>query len=126
MQLRAARLCLDCEELHAGDVCPVCASERYAFLATWLPSEERRKWRRGRPPAQEPAPQGVRRWLRTIVGWLDGDMAEGRPALRTRASDYVPRLDFEERQKEPQPSQSLEPQPVHTPPKADRWISLDD
>jgi len=119
MQLRVARLCLDCEELHAADVCPVCASERYAFLSSWLPSEERRKWRRGRPPAQEPAAQGVRAWLRLIVGWLDGDATEARPALRTRAIDHVPRLDFEELPREPQPAQSLEPQPVNTSPKAD-------
>jgi hypothetical protein len=46
--------------------------------------------------------------------------------LRTRASDRVPRLDFEERPKEPQPSRSLEAQPVHTSQKADHWISLDD
>ena len=120
MQLRAARLCLDCEELHVADVCPICASERFAFLSTWLPSEERRKWRRGRPPAQELAPQGVRAWLRTIVRWLDGDATEDRPALRRRASDHVPHLDFEERPREPQPSQSLEPQHVHTSREADQ------
>ena len=127
MQLRVARLCLDCDELHVADVCPICASGRYAFLSTWLPSEERRKWRRGQPPAQEPAPQGVRAWLRTIVRWLDGDATEARPALRTRAADRVPRLDFEERPREPQPSRSLESQPVHTTQEADRWMgSLDD
>ena len=127
MQLRAARLCLDCEELHIADVCPICASERYAFLSTWLPSEERRKWRRGQPPAQEPVPQGVRAWLRTIVRWLDGEATADRPALRRRASDHVPRLDFEERPREAQPSQSLEPQPVHTSRKTDRWMgSIDD
>ena len=55
MQLRVARLCLDCEELYVGDTCPVCASDRSAFLSTWLPVEERRRWRR---PAPRPAHQG--------------------------------------------------------------------
>ena len=39
MQLRVARLCLDCEELHTESSCPVCASDRYAFLSNWLPVE---------------------------------------------------------------------------------------
>jgi len=118
MQLRVARLCLDCEELHTADVCPICASQSYSFLSTWLPSEERRKWRRGRPPAQEPAPRGVRAWSRLIIRWLDGDAADARPALRTRASDHVPRLDFEQHPQKPQAAQSLEPQTVQTSRKA--------
>jgi hypothetical protein len=111
MQLRVARLCLDCEELHVADTCPVCASESYAFLAAWLPSEERRRWPRGRVPAAEPAPHGVRRLFGAIAHWWSGEPAE-RPALRTRASDHVPRLDFEPPVKEPQRSPSLEPQPA--------------
>jgi hypothetical protein len=114
MQLRVARLCLDCEELHVADVCPICASQSYAFLSRWLPSEERRKWRRGGPPAQEPGRNGVRAWSRLIVRWLDGDAAEGRPPLRTRASDQVPRLDFEQHPQTPQATQSLGPQTVPT------------
>ncbi len=43
MQLRKARLCLDCEELHDRGHCPVCASEAYAFLTQWIPAPERRK-----------------------------------------------------------------------------------
>lgn len=43
MQLRKARLCLDCEELHDQRHCPVCASEAYAFLTQWMPAPERRK-----------------------------------------------------------------------------------
>ena len=43
MQLRVARLCLDCEELHDQRQCPVCASEAYAFLTQWMPAPERRK-----------------------------------------------------------------------------------
>ena len=42
MQLRAARLCLDCEEIHDSQQCPVCASETFAFLSRWVPVPERR------------------------------------------------------------------------------------
>jgi hypothetical protein len=47
MQLRKARLCLDCEELHDQRQCPVCASETFAFLTQWMPAPERRKKPRG-------------------------------------------------------------------------------
>jgi hypothetical protein len=36
MRLAAARLCLDCEEVHDGDRCPVCGSETFAFLKRWV------------------------------------------------------------------------------------------
>jgi predicted nucleic acid-binding Zn-ribbon protein len=42
MQLRSARLCLDCEEVHDGKVCPVCASETFAYVTRWIPAPERR------------------------------------------------------------------------------------
>jgi len=42
MQLRTARLCLDCEEVHDAQQCPVCASESFAFLSRWIPAPERR------------------------------------------------------------------------------------
>lgn len=45
MQLRNARLCLDCEEVHDTQQCPVCASETFAFITRWVPAPERR----GRP-----------------------------------------------------------------------------
>jgi len=32
MQLRTARLCLDCEELHQDQQCPNCASEAFVYL----------------------------------------------------------------------------------------------
>ena len=52
MQLREARLCLDCEELHTAEQCPVCASEAFAFVTRWLPVDERRsRVRRVAPPA---------------------------------------------------------------------------
>lgn len=42
MQLRVTRLCLDCEELHDAQQCPVCASDTFAYLSRWVPSPERR------------------------------------------------------------------------------------
>ena len=54
MQLRAARLCLDCEEVHDAQQCPLCASETFVFITRWVPAPERRqKPRTGAPP---PAP----------------------------------------------------------------------
>src|SRR5579863_7490586 len=91
MQLRAARLCLDCEELFVGDSCPVCASVRFAFLATWLPVDERRRWRRAPSP---PISRTQTRFLAWRQFWADlfGDGEPVRPPgpPRTRASDHVP------------------------------------
>src|SRR5262245_20135897 len=56
MQLREARLCLDCEELHTEERCPVCASEAFAFVTRWLPVDERRTRARKPPPAPAPPP----------------------------------------------------------------------
>lgn len=100
MQLRTARLCLDCEELFIGDSCPVCASQRFAFLAQWLPSDERRKWRRSPARAVDPS-KGADRIVhafRRFVAWLFDDeplrVRSGSP--RTRASDFVPAMKFDE------------------------------
>ena len=70
MQLRNARLCLDCEELHEEPHCPVCASESFAFLARWIPVDERRLAQRPRP--RVPAPESVRPRKRWIAGGLAG------------------------------------------------------
>ena len=48
MQLRNARLCLDCDEVHEEAHCPICASESFAFIKRWVPASERRA--RQRPP----------------------------------------------------------------------------
>src|SRR5262245_2401918 len=57
MQLRNARLCLDCEEVHESQQCPSCASESFVFITRWVPAPERRqKPRTGEPP---PAPETV-------------------------------------------------------------------
>ena len=54
MQLRNARLCLDCEEVHDAQQCPACASETFAFITRWVPAPERR----GRPRLPEPVRPG--------------------------------------------------------------------
>ena len=65
MQLRIARVCLDCEEVHESKECPVCASESYAYLTRWVPANERPT--RQRPPsppvAAEPT-SAAARWMK--------------------------------------------------------------
>lgn len=64
MQLRKARLCLDCEEVHDANVCPSCASETFTYLTRWIPAPERR-----RVPRPEPTPEAE--MLRTLVAKED-------------------------------------------------------
>ncbi len=59
MQLRVARLCLDCEEVHDAAQCPVCASETFAYLSRWVPAPERRATVRPPAPAKAVSPQRV-------------------------------------------------------------------
>ena len=56
MQLRLARVCLDCEEVHDAQQCPVCASESFAYLSRWVPAPERR----ARPRPVQNAPVAAR------------------------------------------------------------------
>jgi hypothetical protein len=51
MKLLRARLCLDCEELHEEQQCPVCASEVFGYVSRWVPARERRP-QPGPPPAR--------------------------------------------------------------------------
>ena len=39
MQLNVARLCLDCQEIHEEDRCPVCTSEAFGFMTRWVKVE---------------------------------------------------------------------------------------
>ena len=90
MQLRVARLCLDCEELHTDNACPRCASESYAFLSNWLHVEERRRWRQ--PSGKDSdSDEGIGR---SIGRWIRREKPESAGPL-TRASDHVPNLDFD-------------------------------
>jgi hypothetical protein len=68
MQLRNARLCLDCEELHTEQQCPICASESFAYVSRWVPFEERRHGKRVAIRTDPPAPRG-KTW---IAGGLAG------------------------------------------------------
>lgn len=54
MQLRTARLCLDCEEVHDEYRCPMCASDAFTYISRWVPVPERRTTRR---PANVPPPE---------------------------------------------------------------------
>lgn len=53
MQLRTARLCLDCEELHEEQQCPVCASETFAYITRWVPVRGSRPRTRQQPASEE-------------------------------------------------------------------------
>jgi hypothetical protein len=56
MQLRVARLCLDCEDIHDAQQCPVCASETFVYLSKWVPAPERRSNpRKSLPETARPA-----------------------------------------------------------------------
>lgn len=65
MQLRAARLCLDCEEVHDEQHCPVCASDSFAYMSRWVPVDERRAHNRPsvRPMFEERKRGGGKKWV---------------------------------------------------------------
>ena len=65
MQLRNARVCLDCEELHEQQVCPVCASEAFAFVTRWVPVSVWNGRNRRRPKAEADGPPSTK--LKTWV-----------------------------------------------------------
>lgn len=54
MQLRSARLCLDCDEVHDAQQCPQCASESFAFITRWVPVPDRPDRPQTRAQATEP------------------------------------------------------------------------
>jgi hypothetical protein len=105
MQLRSARLCLDCEEVHEAQQCPVCASESFAAMTRWVPTAERR----GRPRpnvapeaaayrafAADTGPSRGRQLLKRgalgltavgVIGWL----LRGKPIAKAPADDQAPR-----------------------------------
>jgi hypothetical protein len=83
MQLRNARLCLDCEEVHEEAHCPACASESFAFITRWVPSPSAepnapapalRPERRPRP--SQPAEPASRETLDTYRQLLGGRPSE--------------------------------------------------
>ena len=40
MQLKTARLCLNCDEVHDAQACPVCVSETFVYLTRWVPRSQ--------------------------------------------------------------------------------------
>jgi hypothetical protein len=75
MQLRNARLCLDCEELHGSQQCPVCASESFAFLTRWIPVDERRQQGRSRARSRADAAHANGGNRAGRGGWVMGGAA---------------------------------------------------
>ena len=74
MQLRVARLCLDCEEVHDAQQCPVCASETFAYLSRWVAAAERRTDSRRpqldrQPVAEAQQPPATGRNHRAMIGY---------------------------------------------------------
>ena len=72
MQLRNARLCLDCEEVHDAPQCPACASESFAFITRWVPVPERRV----KPRTAEPVDK------ETLASYRE--LLTGQPDTRSR------------------------------------------
>lgn|SRR5215471_4946739 len=75
MQLHVARLCLDCEEIHDRQICPICSSESFAFISRWVPAPERRTHPRSVPSSEtadtyrqlldtDRQSSGVKRWMK--------------------------------------------------------------
>lgn len=64
MQLRTARVCLDCEEIHEEQACPVCLSEAFVYLTRWVPTEERRIRRFPTAVNVRPQASGPARWVK--------------------------------------------------------------
>ena len=95
MQLRVARFCLDCEELHTDNSCPRCASESYVFLSSWLKVDERRRWKRSAPPAGDG--QRGSSITDTLSRWVKGQPGtDGPDHPTTRAADHVVHLQFDD------------------------------
>lgn len=39
MHLSVARLCLDCQEIHDKDRCPLCTSDAFGFITRWVKAD---------------------------------------------------------------------------------------
>jgi len=82
MKLDAARLCLDCEEIHEAQICPICSSEAFAYLTRWVqPAVDRPKVRSApEPQIDATAPQGRTRTPEQIDAYRQ--LLEGKPRRR--------------------------------------------
>jgi hypothetical protein len=56
MKLVNARLCLDCEEVHEEQHCPVCGSESFAFMTRWVAASDAAATEAAQPPAPATRP----------------------------------------------------------------------
>jgi hypothetical protein len=81
MKLGEARLCLDCDEVHDSQQCPICTSESFAFITRWVPGDDHRTRVRmspsAAPPARTPGSRLVKRGAIglaavAVAGWLLG------------------------------------------------------
>lgn len=57
MQLKTARLCLNCDEVHDAQACPVCVSETFVYLTRWVPRSQLVSRRVVPPRANTTVPQ---------------------------------------------------------------------
>jgi len=87
MQLRLARLCLDCEEVHDAQACPLCASEAFAYLTRWVPTPDRPL--RSRPPVPPPVESRGRKVGTWLTGGVVGMTALGIAGWLWRHRDDV-------------------------------------
>jgi hypothetical protein len=78
MQLRTARLCLDCEEIHDLQQCPLCASESFAYITRWIPAPVAD--RRSRPRPATPPSEELTAYAR--LAGTDGSSKKGRTLSR--------------------------------------------
>jgi hypothetical protein len=84
MRLDAARLCLDCEEVHEDQVCPLCGSEAFAFLTRWVhPAGEKRV--EHKPEPMSTAPPRTQEQLDAYRQLLEGAPPRGRGLLAKSA-----------------------------------------
>jgi len=60
MRLMNARLCLDCEEVHDQQHCPICSSESFAFLTRWVTPSDTVTAEAAPRPTRPPDPIGRR------------------------------------------------------------------
>jgi hypothetical protein len=74
-------LCLDCEEIHESQICPLCSSEAFAYLTRWIqPAVERELERRDAERPADPSPRaGYPRTPEQVEAYRQ--LLEGNPPL---------------------------------------------